>query len=156
MLPGNTQPQLRLVGSDDPPRPAVARQRAAYQRVAGENRAAATNRDLNPSDPRWVLAARASTQLQGSMLTLERRDRLMRLARQLGVRPFEANIIIAIVQDHARRGRRISEAAGTLALVDQPGGERSAAARWSGWARWVSALLVALTANALVIWWLTG
>lgn len=59
-----------------------------------------------PSDPRWVLAIRAAEQLQGALLTPDRRDKLVRLGRVLGLRPFDANLVIAIVQDQARRGYR--------------------------------------------------
>jgi len=57
-----------------------------------------------PSDPRWVLAVRTAESLEGAMLRPERRERLLRIARLMGLTPFDANIIIAIVQDQARRG----------------------------------------------------
>ena len=123
----DAQPHLRLVGAADGWTDALTR---ARQAVADENRAAAANRSLNPTDPRWVLAARAYSQLQGSALTYERRMRVMRTARRLGVRPFDANLIIAIVQDQARRGRGLPEAAGTIALLEPPG-TRSAGGTWA-------------------------
>ena len=75
----NSQPPLRLVGASDDP-PALAPQHAAgastvQQAVALENRAAMGNHALQPTDPRWVLAARAYGQLQGSTLSPERRER---------------------------------------------------------------------------------
>ncbi|MEX0885707.1 MAG: hypothetical protein WD009_04630 [Phycisphaeraceae bacterium] len=57
-----------------------------------------------PGDPRWVLAARAADKLEGTLLRPEHRDRLIRLGRMLGLSPFDANLVIAIVQDQARRG----------------------------------------------------
>ncbi len=143
-----SQPRLRLVGSDD--LKAVTSRRAARD-VADENRAAAGNPDLDPTDPRWVLAARTHSQLQGSTLTPERRARVLRTARQLGVRPFEANLIIAIVQDHARRGASLATAADTLTLLRDP---RPRPTRRETWTRWITAGLIALAANALFIWWL--
>ncbi|MHC4980900.1 MAG: hypothetical protein ACYTGT_18095, partial [Planctomycetota bacterium] len=92
MSTADAQPHLRLVGAGDWRGDAQAK---ARQAVADENRAAAASRGLNPTDPRWVLAARAYSQLQGSALTYERRLRVMRTARRLGVRPFDANLIIA-------------------------------------------------------------
>ncbi|MHC4218216.1 MAG: hypothetical protein ACYSU7_07125 [Planctomycetota bacterium] len=145
----DAQPHLRLVGSGewwDCP------DRAARRAVTAENRAAAANRGLNPTDPRWVLAARAYSQLQGTALTYERRQRVMRSARRLGVRPFDANLIIAIVQDQARRGRGLPEAAGTIALIEQP---RQRSVGWT-WARWIAAAACAVVANAFLIWWLTA
>lgn len=58
----------------------------------------------SPADPRWVLATRAAEQLEGSLLRPEPRDRLVRLGQMLGLSHFDANLIIAIVQDQARRG----------------------------------------------------
>ena len=145
----DAQPHLRLVGAADGWTDALTR---ARQAVADENRAAAANRSLNPTDPRWVLAARAYSQLQGSALTYERRMRVMRTARRLGVRPFDANLIIAIVQDQARRGRGLPEAAGTIALLEPPG---TRSAGWT-WARWIAAAACAVAANTFLIWWLTA
>ena len=143
-----TQPRLRLVGSRDPKVTATWR---AARDVAAANRAASRNTELDPTDPRWVLAARTHTQLQGSTLTPERRDRLLTTARQLGVRPFEANVIIAIVQDHARRGESLSTAADTLKMLRDPRAERKS---HPAWPRWVAAGITAFAANALLIWWL--
>lgn len=57
-----------------------------------------------PADPRWVLAVRTAEQLEGALLRPERRERLIRLGRLLGLSVFDSNLIIAIVQDQARRG----------------------------------------------------
>ena len=143
----DTRPQLRLVGTDagfDPP---------AHRAVVRENRAAADNLALDPADPRWALAVRAYSQLDGSSLTFDRRQNLMRTARQLGVRPFDANIIVAIVQDHARRGQKLDQAAGTIALLDPPAAQRSPALNLS---RWFTAVACAATATAFLIWWVQG
>lgn len=58
----------------------------------------------SPTDPRWVLATRTAEQLEGSLLRPEPRDRLVRLGQMLGLSHFDANLVIAIVQDQARRG----------------------------------------------------
>lgn len=71
--------------------------------MARENRLAA-EAELNPNDARWVLAIRAAQALEGAQLRPERREKLVRLATTLGMRPFDANLVIAIVQDRARRG----------------------------------------------------
>ena len=141
-------PHLRLVGRLDALDGAAQRAREA---VAAENRAAQRNTSLDPTDPRWVLAARAYSQLQGTALTFDRRAQLMRTARHLGVRPFDANLIIAIVQDRARRGEDLGEAAGTLAMIERP-----AKPRHSESLRWAAAIATALVANALLIWWVVG
>lgn len=57
-----------------------------------------------PADPRWVLALRTAEQLQGTVLPPEARDRLTRLGKVMGLTPFDCALILAIVQDQARRG----------------------------------------------------
>ena len=98
-------PVLRLVGGSAEPiglrLEPVDREQAARQ-ILRENRAASLGQDLDPCDPRWVLAARTRRELQGAALTAERRERLLSLAHQLHMRPFDANMVIAIVQDEAR------------------------------------------------------
>lgn len=62
---------------------------------------------LEPTDPRWVLAVRVAYMIQGGRAAVLRpadRRHLHRLAAYLGVRPFDANLVIAIVQDAARSG----------------------------------------------------
>ena len=56
------------------------------------------------TDPRWVLAVRAAESLEGNTLDPGTRDRLVRLGKTMGLTAFDGNLIIAIVQDQARRG----------------------------------------------------
>ncbi|MEM9414676.1 MAG: hypothetical protein AAGA29_04255 [Planctomycetota bacterium] len=56
------------------------------------------------TDPRWVLAVRTAESLQGDVLPPANRDRLMRLAKTLGLTPFDGCLILAMIQDQARRG----------------------------------------------------
>ncbi len=144
---------LRLVGDEAPRERVHNAVDRAREEIARENRAASGNLSLNPTDPRWVVAVRAYGQLQGSTLTLERRQRVLRTARHLGVRPFDANVIMAIVQDHARRGVDLPSAAGTIALLSTPEAGRSAA--WT-WARLIWAVVLGVAATAWLIWWLTA
>ena len=153
MTTADSQPHLRLVGGEDLAGAEAPSAPEAGRQVAVENRKAAGQVGLDPTDPRWVLAVRAYTQLQGTALAFERRQRLLRTARALGVRPFDANVIIAIVQDHARRGSRLDDAAGTLALLGRPPGRRR---RWELWLRWAAAIGCAGMATAWLIWWVTG
>lgn len=63
--------------------------------------------DLAWSDARWILATRVAESLEGysaAIITPEKRDHLLRLSTMLGLRPFDANLIIAIVQDSVRCG----------------------------------------------------
>ena len=77
---------------------------AAVARVRQENIAAGA---LSPDDARWILAAQAAATLEGgrlAMLRPERRRALVALATRIGLRPFDASLVIAIVQDAARCG----------------------------------------------------
>ncbi len=146
-----SKPHLRLVGADNP---AELESMRASQAVARENAAASRNVHLDPTDPRWVVAATTHAQLQGSALTHQRRQHVLRLAHRLGVRPFEANVIIAIVQDQARQGAMLSDAAPTLTMLRDPRADRKS--NRTGWARWLWAIATAVAANTLLIWWLVS
>lgn len=144
---------LRLVGTDDPDAvDSWKASRDARQNVIRENRLAASNPQLEPTDPRWVLAMRAYSQLQGSTLTPERRQRVLDNAKVIGLRPFDANLIIAVVQDHARRGESPAEAQSTLSMIAAP--VRNADRQF--WKRWLAAIISAIVANILLFWWLTA
>ena len=82
------------------------RRRPAHQ-TAAETAASATAQPLPRTSPSWAFAARVASQIEGGragVLRPERRERLLRLAQNLGIRPFDAALIIAMVQDAARRG----------------------------------------------------
>lgn len=104
-----TRSTLRLVDAgDEPARAALPRNDELAARraraVEAENRAAAS---LSEIDARAIFAADVAEQLQGgyvALLTPDRRKGLMSRAAGLGLRPFDANLIIAIVQDRARGG----------------------------------------------------
>jgi hypothetical protein len=62
---------------------------------------------LEVTDARWVFATRVAESLEGhsaAILSPEKRERLLKLAEILGLRAFNANLIIAIVQDSVRCG----------------------------------------------------
>jgi len=59
---------------------------------------------VGSTDPRWVLAVRTAEKLQGEILAPEHREQLLRLGKLQGLSPFASSLIIAIVQDQARRG----------------------------------------------------
>ncbi|MGP1308971.1 MAG: hypothetical protein ACTS27_02100 [Phycisphaerales bacterium] len=86
------------------PPPPARRVKAAAREIVRENRRASS---LEPSQAREILTMRVADMLQGgraAVLTHERRARALRIARILGVRDFDAHLIIAVVQDRARRG----------------------------------------------------
>jgi hypothetical protein len=169
---------LRLVGGGDQSvTNAWPRAQQARLDVIKENRIAAHGgaATLDPRDPRWRLAMQTQAALQGSTLVPERRDRLMHNAKQLGLRAFEANLIMAIVQDRARRSEspasalRISEPT-PLALIDSLPVEHasafaplaskhsawSATWNWSIGLRWAAALAASAAVAILLARWVTG
>lgn len=123
------------------------------RRIATENVAAARNDDLDPCDPRWVLAARVQSQLEGATLPPEGRRLVMKLADQLGLRPFDANVIIALVQDRARRGETVQDTVDSLRMVNPP---QRGATRSSDLVRWITALAAGIIATWMLVRWVTG
>lgn len=115
MRQGSAKPVLRLVHADEVggvrlssernDRP--ARGAAARSRVERENRSAA---EMSALDARWVFAVQVAREIEMSgapragVLAPERRRNLVRLATRLGLRQFDANLVIAIVQDGCRTG----------------------------------------------------
>ncbi len=141
--------RLRLVGvsdeSEQTPAPSAARRRA----VARENRDAST---LHPDDVRAVFAARVARALDGghaAILRPERRRELVAAGVDLGMREFDTHLVIAVVQDAARRGED-SQAPGVqsrVSLVGRPE-SRASPATLAGIAMGLAAVLTA----ALIAW----
>ena len=88
----------------------------ARQRVALENRLAA-DIAIDETTPHWQLANETAEALEGEILRPDRRRALVTRAQHLGVRPFDANLVFALVQDRARRGESVGDAAAPLALL---------------------------------------
>jgi hypothetical protein len=155
LQPRSAQPQLRLVGRDDHLDQANWQpMQQARQEVMKENRLAA-HAGLDPQDPRWVLAMQTEARLQGVTLTPERREELLHRGKKLGLRPFESNLVIAIVQDRARANSSLERTKPLLNLVG--GAEKDQAARSSSapaWPKWLLAIAAALAAATLVVRWL--
>ncbi len=119
---------MRLVGGEDAPagdvrtEPSARRPRPDQSRreVARANLEASVNNELDPRDPRWMVAVEAASKMEGSLLSFEHRRAVLAFAAKVGVRPFDANLIIAAVQDRARRGEDVEEAMPTVALTARP------------------------------------
>ncbi|MCC6677438.1 MAG: hypothetical protein IT436_09865 [Phycisphaerales bacterium] len=154
------RPTLRLVNDADPSPGAllpegderiVRRTRA----VEAENRSAA---DLSSDDARVIFAAEVAQQLQGglvALLTPERRQRLMHRAGGLGLRPFDANLIIAIVQDRARGGEFELDASADVRLgMIRPAGGAPPPRRAPVWMMVLSAVALAGAIFTVLVLWL--
>lgn len=139
-----TNPPLRLVGEKSPvpvagltldatpKRPLRGRvERARASRaIASENaQAAKASREIAEGDARWVFAAKVGQTLQGGRLAAlpaDRRQKLIRLATKMGLRAFDANLVIAIVQDAVRTGKQApghgpsDGVTGRLAMIRTP------------------------------------
>jgi hypothetical protein len=112
---------------------------------------------LAPTDARVVLARRASELLEGgraARLAPERRQGLERLATRLGLRAFDASLVIAIAQDAARTGTHAgsSDVEGRLGLVGAPAERAAFPGRWTV----VAAAGLALVMVCAAVQWVTG
>ncbi len=117
---------LRLVRDDGPETPEPPLQEATAadlleraREIARANRAAAA---MSAEDARRIFALRVFESLEAGaagVLRPDRRRELVSAAQRLGLRAFDANLIIAIVQDDARRGETAlsKRAAGLVAWV---------------------------------------
>ncbi|MEX2672170.1 MAG: hypothetical protein WD294_08690 [Phycisphaeraceae bacterium] len=104
--------------------------------------------ELNSTDPRWVLAVRTQQVLQGAMLRPAERQNLLRVGRLMGLNPFDANLVIAIVQDQARRGGTLGAAAESLGRVPLREKPVTSPVSWRV-LRWCTAIL---SAELLIVW----
>lgn len=158
---GTTPPMLRIVNNDDDPSPrAWAPRTTRHGHRTPQNPPPATPA-ITASDPRWLFSIRVASLIEGgraAILRPERRERLTATAKGLGLRPFDAALIIAMVQDEARRGdvpkghppltARLAES-----LTAVPAPER-AIARPGILQRLAAAMLIAACLVAALILWI--
>ncbi len=107
-------------------------------------------RQIPIDDPRWVLAIATHQRMTGSTLRPDARARLLKTGRTMGLNTFQCNLVIAVVQDAARRGRGPAGAIDGLLVIPGP------APAVTGWSRvigWVAALVIG---EAAVLYWLLG
>jgi hypothetical protein len=108
---------------------------------------------LSCTDPRWALAVHVEARLTGTMLRPVERRSAIALGRSMGLTPFDCNLVIAIVQDRARRGRSLDGAVASLAMVPaaRPAPPRSRRA-----AAWMLGLLLLAELAAICLLWPGG
>jgi hypothetical protein len=143
-------PALRLVGGGRPDTAGPA----ANPQVIGQPIG-------SPSDPRWIVAMRTAQAMEGSILRPEKRELLIMLGKRLGLSPFDANLIIAMVQDQARRGYAPeycpTAAEPQLRMVPLPRGGLTRATGRPSRALLVAGVLAIILAVELVLaFWLLG
>jgi hypothetical protein len=138
--------------------------------IARENQAAAR---MSRDDARWVFAVVVRSMLEGgsqAILPPESRRRLLSQAHSAGIREFDAGLIIAIVQDGARRGEWIAPASAAsgerhevsselrerLAMVPRAGQKRNDAHRERLLARLVISCVLAVCIVCALMQWVGG
>ncbi len=104
--PSAPMPPLRLTNNGTFPdgAPLPFRHGAPRVMVARENAGAA---GVAATDARWVFAVQVARSIEGgraAVLGPVRRRKLVAMAVSMGLRPFDANLIIAVVQDGVRSG----------------------------------------------------
>lgn len=106
--PNGRVPGLRLIRTELSPESSSKHTRPLRAKLANEvgaeNRRASA---LSDRDLRRIMAQRVAENIDGGragILVPERRQALVSTAERMGMRPFDANLIIAIVQDRFRRG----------------------------------------------------
>jgi hypothetical protein len=87
---------------------------------AVESLAPKAPRDIGIDDPRWALAVQTRSRLQGAILRPYDRAILLKLGQTLGLNPFQANLVITVTQDQARRGKGPEDAISSLSMIDPP------------------------------------
>ncbi|MEY4823032.1 MAG: hypothetical protein RLY72_2684 [Planctomycetota bacterium] len=167
----NATSRLRIERQPHPKLDARA-ERVFRQAVAREMllaRESAREPDFDPNDARWRLATETQQALQGAVLAYEDRRALLALAHRLGIRAFDANLILAIVQDRARRGESLQSAAPTIAVLPRPTAAASSAmpssvtpssvtpssvTPSSVTLMWVAAIAIAMLVDSILIAWI--
>ena len=162
----NATSRLRIERQPHPKLDARA-ERVFRQAVAREMllaRESAREPDFDPNDARWRLATETQQALQGAVLAYEDRRSLLALAHRMGIRAFDANLILAIVQDRARRGESLQSAAPTIAVLPRPTAaassampssvEPSSVTLPSVTLLWVAAIALAMLVDSILIAWI--
>mgnify|MGYP000893575901 CR=1 FL=1 len=154
-LEAKRAPILRLVGGQEPPatpaeatRPGHARD--ARRAVARENQLAAT---ISTYDARWIFAVDIASSLVGgrsALLPAKTRKRLLARAAALGMRPFDANLVIAVVQDAQREGRALSRDTQERLLLIRPADPDLAASPGTKFV--IALILAAVLMQAWAVW----
>ena len=114
---------------------------------------------LSADDARVILARRASELIEGgrvARLSPSRRQTLERIGATLGLRAFDASLVIAIAQDAARNGEAGEQLDGRLSMVGGAGRVAETAqtsGRKTDWVAGAMGVLIGFAiAIALVVW----
>jgi hypothetical protein len=159
----STHPNLTLVPAFAPEDVRIRATRKlaeARGRIALENRLASNATGLGVSEiekiasPHLVLAGRIVASLEGAVLPPERRQDLLRFSKSIGVREFDASLVIAVIQDRARRGESMEDIVGPLQIIAGRG--RSKRLGNLGFVTLGAGLGIAIGLATLLVQWLTS
>lgn len=120
-----------------------SRRASLREAIAAENRASATN-------PNVLLGSEISRRLEGSILPADARRAVLRRAEALGIRQFDASLLIAVAQDRARRGETLDE----TPVPFEPQCVQTLRSNHVEMALWASALLIGTLLALLEVRWL--
>lgn len=114
----------------------------------------------SPTDPRWVLAIRTAQVMQGDVLPPTQRETLMIQGKSMGLSAFDCSLILAIIQDRARRGIPLDQCPSVsepqLALIPLPAMRSFKSALGNNPTRTILIASGLLALQGLLIWvWLT-
>lgn len=93
--------------------PSISPHESAHSHALGRAESGVRELDLLAADARFRFASQVARHLEGgkaAILRPERRDLLVAGAVREGILPFDANLVIALVQDATRRGDLVTPA----------------------------------------------
>ena len=131
--PDRSKP-LRRVSRRGKPRPVTehpGRQDGARLRLVGSAAPDAKPPTQNPTpidgatDPRWVLAVSTAQLMEGDVLPPHKREVLMVQGKSMGLSPFDCSLILATIQDRARRGIALDECPAASESTDSTSAPRT-------------------------------
>lgn len=152
----SSQPSLRLVIPEMGPTIAQSRARRS---IENENLRAARLAYECDHDVRRILAIKTGLALEGgraAILAPQLRRDLVQQGAKLGLRPFESNLIIAVVQDGARRGEPVAakDVQRSLEVIPSPAKPDTWNDPWT-WARlWLAAAALGGLMMLVLVEWL--
>jgi hypothetical protein len=130
--PDRSKPLRRVSrrGKTRPVTEAPRRPQDARLRLVGTGAPDAKAPTQNPTpidgatDPRWVLAVSTAQMMEGDVLPPNKRETLMSQGKSMGLSPFDCSLILATIQDRARRGIALDDCPAAsesqLALIPRP------------------------------------
>ncbi len=119
--------RLRLVRPSTPVEPAAGSAPPTRDQRRAVEEANAQSAHVSDDAAHAIFSTRVAHQLEGGKVALlrpERRRELSKLATNMGIRPFDAQLLIAVTQDAARHGEIVTGDAALDPAADPSVGTR--------------------------------